>query len=109
MKKVDSMDCHDFASAKSRNDRKKAFLCKKDSRHCGGAVGALQTLGESNARPTKRRRILGLASNAQNLTSKQKILRFAMRKQGCAAFCAEISLDGYRTSKRQAPCFIAQS
>ena len=34
---------------------------------------------------------------------------FLMRKQGCADFCAEISLDGYRTSKRQAPCFIAKS
>ena len=34
---------------------------------------------------------------------------FLMRKQGCDDFCAEISLDGYRTSKRQAPCFIAKS
>ncbi|STO96220.1 hypothetical protein [Helicobacter canis] len=46
-KKVDSsvfMDCHDFASAKSRNDRNLFF--QQDSRSCGGAVGALQTLGK---------------------------------------------------------------
>ena len=30
------------------------------------------------------------------------------KNQGCAGFCAEISLDGYRTNKRQAPCFIAK-
>ena len=32
-----------------------------------------------------------------------------MKKWGCAAFCAEISLVGYRTSKRQAPRFFAKS
>ena len=43
-KKADSRDCHDFASAKSRNDRNLFF--QQDSRSCGGAVGALQTLGK---------------------------------------------------------------
>ncbi len=43
-KKADSMDRHDFASAKSRNDRNLFF--QQDSRSCGGAVGALQTLGK---------------------------------------------------------------
>ena len=47
---------------------------------------------------------------AQNVICKKvdRILGFLMRKRGCAGFCAEISLDGYRTNKRQAPCFIAK-
>ena len=46
---------------------------------------------------------------SNNSTPTTQAAVFLMRKQGCAAFCAEISLDGYRTSKRQAPCFIAKS
>ncbi|MDL0080523.1 hypothetical protein [Helicobacter zhangjianzhongii] len=47
--------------------------------------------------------------------SEAKILKtpqaagFLVKKRGCAAFCAEIRLMVYRTSKRQTPRFFAKS
>ena len=38
-----------------------------------------------------------------------QVAGFLMKKRGCAAFCAEIRLSVYRTSKRQAPRFFAKS
>ena len=46
--------------------------------------------------------------NAKNIETPQAA-GFLMKKWGCAAFCAEISLVGYRTNKRQTPRFFAKS
>ncbi len=79
-KKADSMDCHDFASAKSRNDRNLFF--QQDSRVC-------------KQRP--------------KFNKQAKDSKICDEKAGLRCLLRGISLDGYRTSKRQAPCFIAQS
>ena len=80
MKKVDSsvfMDCHDFASAKSRNDRNLFF--QQDSRHCG------------------------TPKEVENVFSKKasRILGFLMDFARCAVASKEIRLCAYRRSETQ--------
>lgn len=71
--KIDSMDCH--ADKSARNDRKRGFF-KQDSRILLGFV---------------------------DFHRLQRILGFAMRKQGCADFCAEIRLESIAQTKGKLP------
>ncbi|MDL0080764.1 hypothetical protein [Helicobacter zhangjianzhongii] len=76
-----------------------------DSRDNAENIKSLESIFDNNAQKSKKWILGGLGLFHHRFG----ILGFAMKKQGCAAFCAEIRLVAYRTSKRQAPCFIAQS
>ena len=104
--KSQKMDCHAIAAALARNDRVGRVDCHADfqSARNDGAIAASQKVdSRENAK------ILNESQNtkAQSVFDSEAA-GFLMKKRGCAAFCAEISLVGFSTNKRQTPRFFAK-
>ena len=86
--KSQKVDCHaDFQSA--RNDGAIAASQKVDSRENAKSLNEPQN------------------TKAQSVFDSEAA-GCLMKKRGCAAFCAEISLVGFSTNKRQTPRFFAK-
>ena len=122
--KSQKMDCHAIAAALACNDRVGGVDCHADfqSARNDGEIAASQKVdSRENAKSlnesqnTKAQSVFD--SDAAGLCGKNtgtgsvfdsEAAGFLMKKRGCAAFCAEISLVGFSTNKRQTPRFFAK-
>ena len=100
---MDSSDTPIFATAKNMDCHATATqrLAMTASNTASEKVDSKETAQNVDKSPNEKSEIVP--------DKISQVAGFLMKKRGCAAFCAEIRLSVYRTSKRQAPRFFAKS
>ena len=106
--RVGGVDCHaDFQSA--RNDGAIAASQKVDSRENAKSLNEPQNTKAQSVFDSEAAGLCGKNRGTESVfDSEPQAAGFLMKKWGCAAFCAEISLVGFSTNKRQTPRFFAK-
>ena len=106
--RVRGVDRHaDFQSA--RNDGEIAASQKVDSRENAKSLNEPQNTKTQSVFDSETAGLCGKNTGAGSVfDNESQAAGCLMKKRGCAAFCAEISLVGFSTNKRQTPRFFAK-